>query len=287
MKRFCCALLLLTCFFLPALAQTGDNAMFWKISGHGLQQPSYLMGTMHVLCKGDAPFTPAQLDALKNTEALYLEIKMDDPNMQADLMQALKLKDGETIKDKFKPADLALAAAYFRDSLHTNLEQLLSQFKLFLPSAMLISKMLPCSPQSSLETDLMLAARKLGHPVLGLETVAAEMASIDEVPDSIQVQSFMRTVSDMDLARDEIRRMREAYLHQRMDSLVAAALENEIDAKETKYLTVKRNQNWMPVIEKAIHEKPVFIACGALHLATEDGLLVLLRKAGYTLTPVR
>mgnify|MGYP003349318883 CR=1 FL=1 len=33
--------------------QKKDNALLWEISGNGLQQPSYLFGTIHMVCKED------------------------------------------------------------------------------------------------------------------------------------------------------------------------------------------------------------------------------------------
>ncbi|THD85851.1 TraB/GumN family protein [Aliigemmobacter aestuarii] len=43
-----------------------------------------------------------------------------------------------------------------------------------------------------------------------------------------------------------------------------------------------RNRAWIPVIEAAAVEGPVFVAFGALHLAGREGVLNLLEQAGYT-----
>ena len=52
------------------------------------------------------------------------------------------------------------------------------------------------------------------------------------------------------------------------------------------YLRVGRNKNWIPVIEKNVHQSSCLIAVGALHLPGENGLINMLRKEGYTLTPI-
>jgi uncharacterized protein YbaP (TraB family) len=49
---------------------------------------------------------------------------------------------------------------------------------------------------------------------------------------------------------------------------------------------VKRNQKWIPIISDLILKNSTFIAVGAAHLPGEEGVLNLLRKAGYTITPV-
>lgn len=33
---------------------TGNNTLLWKISGKDIQKPSYLFGTIHMLCAEDA-----------------------------------------------------------------------------------------------------------------------------------------------------------------------------------------------------------------------------------------
>jgi uncharacterized protein len=48
----------------------------------------------------------------------------------------------------------------------------------------------------------------------------------------------------------------------------------------------KRNRTWIPVIDAAAAQGPVFAAFGALHLAGPDGVLNLLQEAGFSIEPV-
>ena len=47
-----------------------------------------------------------------------------------------------------------------------------------------------------------------------------------------------------------------------------------------------RNNNWIPVIAAATKEKPTFFAVGAAHLGGEKGVISLLRKKGFKVTPI-
>ena len=49
----------------------------------------------------------------------------------------------------------------------------------------------------------------------------------------------------------------------------------------------KRNEEWMPKIEKMTKGEAAFIAVGIGHLEGERGLLALLQARGYTLTPIK
>src|SRR5690625_7993108 len=63
--------------------------------------------------------------------------------------------------------------------------------------------------------------------------------------------------------------------------------EDEIMKEFNLLLIEQRNKNWIPAIEKLLREKPTFIAVGAGHLGGENGDIPLLRKDGYTSTPIR
>lgn len=47
-----------------------------------------------------------------------------------------------------------------------------------------------------------------------------------------------------------------------------------------------RNMNWIQVIPRWLGKKSVLIACGSLHLCGEAGIIDLLEKRGYRLTPL-
>jgi uncharacterized protein YbaP (TraB family) len=54
----------------------------------------------------------------------------------------------------------------------------------------------------------------------------------------------------------------------------------------TDVLLYHRNQNWVKKLKSLLPDKSLVIAVGAGHLPGEKGLINLLRKEGFTLTPV-
>src|SRR6187402_1493732 len=67
-----------------ALFQTGqaraqtDHTLLWKVSGKGLSKPSYLFGTMHVLCADDAHLSEGLRSVIAKCEEVYFEIDLSD-----------------------------------------------------------------------------------------------------------------------------------------------------------------------------------------------------------------
>jgi uncharacterized protein YbaP (TraB family) len=73
--------------FSQLFAQAPKSSLLWKISGNGLQAPSYIFGTSHIMCKEDFTITPILKSSLRSTKQFYGELKMDDPTMQMQMMK--------------------------------------------------------------------------------------------------------------------------------------------------------------------------------------------------------
>ena len=69
------------------------------------------------------------------------------------------------------------------------------------------------------------------------------------------------------------------------DSTFLKALK-EKEEYEQLHLLSERNEAWMPVIEKNIASRHCMIAVGCRHLMGSNSLIAILRKKGYTVTPV-
>src|SRR5690606_23423619 len=92
-------------------AQTVENALLWEVSGNGLEKPSYIYGTMHVVCEEDYIFPDALNEALVKTDQVIFEIDMDAPDlmtqMQASIMSPIPLSKKLSAED-FKALDSVL-----------------------------------------------------------------------------------------------------------------------------------------------------------------------------------
>ncbi len=55
---------------------------------------------------------------------------------------------------------------------------------------------------------------------------------------------------------------------------------------QNEHLLRERNEHWVPVIKENIAKCPCLIAVGCRHLLSNDGLIAMLRREGYTVEPV-
>jgi hypothetical protein len=283
MKHLITLFLMLTLF--PLQAQKLERSLLWKISGKGLEKPSYLFGTIHASC--DATLDKNILEALNQTAQLYLEIDMDDPGMQSELMQYVMMKDGKKMSQMANESDAALLDAFLTKQTGYSLE-MLNTIKPFFVSAMLIPKLLDCDMQS-LEGELMKISKEQKEEIYGLETIKDQMDVFDVIPYQEQMDELLKSAKN-NLVDDkkEFQELLEIYNTKDVTALleVSEKSKNTMVTKFENELLINRNKNWIPKMEKTIHEKPTFFGVGAAHLGGENGVIVLLRKQGYTVKAV-
>ena len=268
-----------------AFCQT-DNALLYQVSGKNLTAPSYLYGTFHLLCPTDLSVTDAMKKAVTDTKQLYLEIDMDDPALQSTMMKSMMFTDGKTVKDYMSAEESTLLDTYLQKTPGMSLAALSAVKPLGLYSFMLIGA-LGCQP-ASYDLTLMQLAAKDKKEVLGLERVEDQVAIFDKIPIDKQVKMLVDMARKPDEAKLDLAKLLAAYKAQDLTAMMKQMKESKYDGLEDfeADLLDKRNQNWIPVIEKAAATTPTFFAFGAGHLAGDKGVVALLRKQGYTVKAV-
>ncbi|MBE9577057.1 TraB/GumN family protein [Flavobacterium proteolyticum] len=281
-------LILLFTFFVSLFsnAQELEKSLLWKISGNGLEQPSYLFGTIHATC--DASLDENTLKALENTQQLFLELDMDDKNMQMEMIKYLPMKDGVKLSTLLSSEDFKIVDDFLKKNLKMS-AKMFDSFKPFMLSSMLLPKMIDC-PYESVEMNLMKITKEQNEEVFGLEKVEDQMKVFDEIPYQIQADELLKTAKgDLEKEKKEFNEIMTIYKNKDIEGMLKLMNEsdNKITADNKDQLLNNRNINWIPVIIKAMNEKPTFFGVGAAHLAGENGVIKLLRNQGYKVEAVK
>jgi len=267
-----------------AQAPAPENALLWEVSGKGLKDPSYLYGTIHMICSVDYRMSDTIVQAFDHSRQLYLELDMDDPSMAMKTMQLAILK-GKTLKDIFKPEDYKRLEAYVKDKLGMPM-MMLNMLKPIAITSLISAKSLPCDKMESYEQHFQDMAKARKMDLKGLETLEYQFGVFDKIPDSAQARMIMDMIGDEKKSQAEFQQMVDAYKRRDLNALGSEIGDAPDLAGYEDLLLKDRNANWVPVMEKAMVEMPSFFAVGAGHLPGKDGVIALLRKAGYTVRPV-
>ena len=129
-------------------------------------------------------------------------------------------------------------------------------------------------------------AKAQGNEVEGLETVAEQMAMFDRFPYEDQADDIVEMISDMDKTRSIYRNLVDLYKEEDLNGLSEMMDEYFNGPNEKDILLIERNQKWIPMMESIAKKQPTFFGVGAGHLGGDLGVIALLKRAGYTVTPV-
>ncbi len=272
-----------------AVSQTATTSLLYKISGKNLKKPSYLYGTIHIICPTDM-FSFNTLNSIFNeTESLVLELDMDDPNVMKQMMTGLNMPEGKKLQDLLTPEKYAKVDEMFKSVLGVPVDVL----KQFSPTGLSIiistnPKAVGCAKPDSYETKFIEMATKAKKSIEGLESVEDQVSALSKTPLEKQAEDLYKMSLDPEKAIVQFKELITAYKQQDSDKLYDFISKSSAENPDFKSdLLDTRNKNWIPKIEKIIAEKSRFIAVGGAHLGGKNGVINLLKGKGYKVTAIK
>lgn len=292
-------------FFMAASVTTNAQFIF-RISGNGLEKPSFILGTMHVLSGDLLDSIPDFLEAESQCQQLFVETDVTDQQNKKERqtagLQLLTLPDGKTISDVLGEERMAILQERLKESCHINLadsaaKNLLhfqpSFFTLSLNTVILmeaLQKYPALRNGNMIDGACMKRAKARGWKVGNLDQVftSEELGKASEtMKQSIdeQADSLMALLNNFDERRQKT--LKESEKAQSICNYWSAGdyegFERFIkpDNEANPALYAERNKKWVPIIIEAIKEMPTLFAFGAGHLTGPDGVVQMLSEAGY------
>ena len=263
-----------------------EKSLLWEISGNGLKEKSYLYGTFHLLCPEDLVFDKKVTEKLEASKALYLELDFTNPQIGVEMQMGMAMANGHTIREYTDSATFAIMNDSLKAKVGLPLE-MVNTLKPMMLASMLYPSALGCNPGSP-EVELMKLADAKGARIAGLETVADQMKIFDEIPYSAQTEMLKEYLLTKDAMKTETEQMLGIYRKGDIKAMHDFMSEDKDGlAPYMNLMLYDRNRNWVESIKVQSAKEASFYAVGAGHLGGEEGVIALLRKAGYTVKPIK
>lgn len=225
------------------------------------------------------------LSALQSSKKIVLELNMSDPMLAQDMQQNSINKDFYNIQNDFEPEAKEALDEFLSSNYGMGLAQM-GIMKPFILSTMVLMKQLPCETPDSYELFFTSKSQEWKIPMEGLESAAYQISIFDRIPMERQLADLSKMILT-DATEKEFQGMIEAYLAEDLNKLQEMIQADGLTGEYGEILLNERNRNWIPKIEEFIKAETTFIAVGAGHLPSDQGVIQLLRNAGYTVEPVR
>ena len=267
-----------------------EKTLLWQISGNGLQKPSYLFGTIHMICAEDAVLSDSLKDIIKNSEQIYFEVDMDNLMEMLGVMKKMKMRGDTTLADLLSSDDYKKVKDYFEDRPTLLPFADLQTYKPLLAASLLMEPGSHCSSSEAMEEVIMKEAKAHEKKIKGLESMAYQLSIFDTIPYKLQAEQLVKYVDAAKNHQDDSQdfdKLMQAYKEQDLDKLEEFTKATDVGISSfTDVLLYNRNRNWVEKLKDLLPEHSMLIAVGAGHLPGDRGVINLLRKAGYTVKPV-
>lgn len=267
------------------------NTLLWKISGNNLSKPSYIFGTIHMLCADDIQLSDSLRAAIRRADKVYLELDMDNIFEMMGVMGKMRMRNDTTLADLLTATQYDSVKSYFKNNSTGLPFSMVEKYKPMLAASLLMQGSLDCDNQVAMEQLIMKESKRQGKGIKGLETMQYQISIFDSIPYGIQAQQLFEMVQHANDSTssedDEFKVMSDAYRAQNLDTLEAITKREDMGiANFTDLLLYHRNANWAVKLRDLMKDQSLVVAVGAGHLPGERGVLNLLRKAGYKVEPV-
>ena len=284
---------------LIAVTLGAQSQLLWKISGNGLQQPSYIFGTYHLSPLSIKDSIASLPQAMQDIRQVYGELVMADmmkPEFLAQMQQQTMLPNDTTLKSLFTPEEFEVVSRAVTEYLQVDIA-LLDRIKpaaLFQQLTVLFyMKHTPgYNPQEQLDASFQQEATEQGKKVGGLETAQSQVDILFNKPLRRQAEDLYCFVSDPDKVERQAKEIIAAYTAQDLDKMLQLMEEKEGTScdptpEEMAQLLYDRNQAWVKQMPAIMQAAPTLFVVGAGHLPGEQGVLALLKAQDYTVEPIK
>lgn len=256
-----------------------ENSLLWEVSGNGLSKPSYLYGTIHMICSPDYFLTDKTKKAFESSEKLMLEINFSDPKQMLEMQQLAMGK--EPLSKKLSAEQLAKLDAVLKKSTGMTIQQV-DSFSLLTVMSLISMKTFGCTDLKFYEMEFIEQAKKRNIEIGGLETVKEQFAILENAYTNDEMITMLGESTP-----EETTKLISAYKTENVDLLYDNTTDEKFTSEKTKKIILDgRNVNWVKNMPELMKKQSVFFAVGAGHLAGEFGVINLLRKAGYVVKPI-
>lgn len=279
--------------------------LLYKISGNGLGNPSYIVGTYHLAPGSFADSIPGLKEAFASCKQIYGELDMQDALSEVNrdkLEKAQFLPEGTTLSSLLSKEQMERLNTLMRGTIGTDMTNplLAAQFDKMTPTALsttltifaYIKKSPNFNPMDLLDSHLQLLAQKQGMEIKGFETVEFQARMLYGDSLEKQVEELMCLVDNFDDAVEMAEFVTAAYFSQDLDQLLDIISEESegpcaSSPENDDNLIYNRNVNWVKSMPEIMKHAPTFFAVGAAHLCGDRGVLRLLEQAGYKIEGVK
>jgi len=165
---------------------------------------------------------------------------------------------------------------------------MMEHLKPYFITSLISESKFPCAEKDGMEQVIMKEAKKDRKPINGLETIQFQASVFDSIPYKRQAKDLLKMIDSSGTASDSSDiQLVEVYRKQDLNKMQELTADEEGMGEYLDLLLYNRNSAWVKKMPAIMRDAPALFAVGAGHLGGEKGVINLLRKAGFTVKPMK
>lgn len=274
--------------------QAANAQLLWKISGRGIEKPSYILGTHHAVPYTFCDTIPGLMKAFGEVGHVVGEfdmLKMDamTPQQKQNMQKMMMMPADTTIASLFSDAQRDTLDAYLKNTLGANLQMLSSMKPMTIMVTVQQKMLMELIPDivslTGIDKYMQTLAAEKGKQVGGLETMEYQLGLLYGSSLQDQADALMDMVRRSN-SKELLQELTAAYKTQNLDTLWKI-FQDQMTQLEYDALVKTRNLNWQEEMKVLLPTQNTLYVVGAGHLPGDSGMINLLREAGYKVKPVK
>ena len=285
---------ILTILALSLMCLTSNAQLVWKISGNGIQKPSYILGTHHGCPFNYCDSIPGLMKAFDKVDNIIGEInmiefsEMSPERMQK--MQAMMMMPADTsLLSLFNEEETAKVNAWLKDEMGASLEMLSVMKPMTIMVTVqnkILTEMMPeIATMTSIDKYMQTLGQSKGKSIGELESADYQMELLYGNSLEEQADALLEMIDHGD-SKGLLQQLTNAYKSQNLDTLWKV-FQEQMTGYEYDAIVKVRNLNWEKQMKELLPKQSTLFVVGAGHLPGESGMINLLREAGYKVKPVK
>ena len=285
---------ILTILALSLMCLTSNAQLVWKISGNGIQNPSYILGTHHGCPFNYCDSIPGLMKAFDKVDNIIGEInmiefsEMSPERMQK--MQAMMMMPADTsLLSLFNEEETAKVNAWLKDEMGASLEMLSVMKPMTIMVTVqnkILKEMMPeIATMTTIDKYMQTLGQRKGKTIGELETADYQMELLYGNSLEEQADALLEMIDHGD-SKGLLQQLTNAYKSQNLDTLWKV-FQEQMTGYEYDAIVKVRNLNWEKQMRELLPKQSTLFVVGAGHLPGESGMINLLRKTGFKVKPVK
>ena len=285
---------ILTILALSLMCLTSNAQLVWKISGNGIQKPSYILGTHHGCPFNYCDSIPGLMKAFDKVDNIIGEINMIEFSEMSperiQKMQAMMMMPADTsLLSLFNEEETAKVNVWLKNEMGASLEMLSVMKPMTIMVTVQNKEIMEVIPEiatmTSIDKYMQTLGQWKGKTIGELETADYQMELLYGNSLEEQADALLEMIDHGD-SKGLLQQLTNAYKSQNLDTLWKV-FQEQMTGYEYDAIVKVRNLNWEKQMRELLPKQSTLFVVGAGHLPGESGMINLLREAGYKVKPVK